>query len=88
MAILGCDGQATARLYLFMSVRGWLSAAVRLGIIGPHEAQRMQASLSPQIAECSLAGWNLSADLAAQTTPLLDILQAGHDRLYSKLFQS
>jgi urease accessory protein UreF len=24
----------------------------------------------------------------AQTAPVLDILQAGHDRLYSRLFQS
>jgi urease accessory protein UreF len=30
----------------------------------------------------------LSVDDLAQTAPLVDLLQAGHDRLYSRLFQS
>jgi urease accessory protein UreF len=30
----------------------------------------------------------LSMDDAAQTAPLIDLWQASHDRLYSRLFQS
>jgi urease accessory protein UreF len=30
----------------------------------------------------------LTADDLAQTAPVIDILQGGHDRLYSRLFQS
>ena len=35
-----------------------------------------------------IAASALSIDDLAQTAPLLDLLQAGHDRLYSRLFQS
>ena len=64
------------------------AAAVRLGVTGSYDAQRLQS-------EC--AGWSATvlaryrdagpADLA-QTAPFIDILQGAHDRLYSRLFQS
>ena len=49
---LGFDEDRFASMFLFMSIRSSLSAAVRLGIVGPLEAQRIQAnftiaSLSP-----------------------------------------
>lgn len=85
---LGIPLDTTQRAVLFIAARGVLSAAVRLGVTGSYDAQRLQS-------EC--AGWSAtvlaryrdagSADLA-QTAPIVDILQGAHDRLYSRLFQS
>jgi len=85
---LGVSLDTTQRVVLFVAARGVLSAAVRLGVTGSYDAQRLQS-------EC--AGWSATvlarygdagpADLA-QTAPVIDILQGAHDRLYSRLFQS
>ena len=87
-AALGVSLETTQRVVLFVAARGVLSAAVRLGVTGSYDAQRLQS-------EC--AGWSATvlaryrdagpADLA-QTAPFIDILQGAHDRLYSRLFQS
>lgn len=75
-------------LHLLLALRGVASAAVRLGIVGPHEAQRIQArhgeTLDAVLRECE---WLGPAD-AATVTPLFDIFGATHDRLYARLFQS
>ncbi|MDB5298917.1 MAG: ureF [Phycisphaerales bacterium] len=85
---LSLDEIATLRLFLFLSLRGQVSAAVRLGVIGPLAGQAMQFRLSP-LAERLISGaQHTSVDEAAQTAPLLDILQGAQDRLYSRLFQS
>jgi urease accessory protein len=68
------------RTMLFGACRALVSAAVRLGIVGSYEAQRLE--------ETAAACRSLSAGDLAQTAPLVDLLQAGHDRLYSRLFQS
>ena len=85
---LGVSLETTQRVVLFVAARGVLSAAVRLGVTGSYDAQRLQS-------EC--AGWSATVleryrdagptDLA-QTAPIIDILQGAHDRLYSRLFQS
>jgi urease accessory protein len=73
---------------LYGTARGVLSAAVRLGIVGSFEAQRLQSACAPRLEEIAnrCAAWSI--DDLAQTAPILDLLQAGHDRLYSRLFQS
>jgi urease accessory protein len=65
-----------------------LTAAVRLGIAGSFEAQRMQYGSVPWLDEVARRCGALTADDLAQTAPVIDILQGGHDRLYSRLFQS
>jgi urease accessory protein len=76
------------RLVLYQTCRGALAAAVRLGVIGSYHAQRLQHDcvndLDAVLARCE----TLEEDDLAQTAPLLDLLQASHDRLYSRLFQS
>lgn len=74
------------RLMLWSTARGVLSAAVRLGLAGTHEAQSMLAGLAPLLDEVHAACRDL--DALSQTAPLADLLQASHDRLYSRLFQS
>jgi urease accessory protein len=74
--------------HLLLALRGVASAAVRLGIVGPNEAQRIQGrhaeTLDAVLAECR----TLTPDDAACVAPIFDALGATHDRLYARLFQS
>ena len=85
---LGVDRSDAARLFLFLHLRGLVSAAVRLGIVGPLEAQAVQRRVAPLAERVSLRCETLALDELAQTAPLLELWQANQDRLYSRLFQS
>jgi len=61
---------------------------VRLGIAGSFEAQQLQARCAPWLDELLHRGATLDVEDLVQTSPIADILQARHDRLYSRLFQS
>ena len=68
--------------------RSVLSAAVRLGVTGSYEAQRLQAECAAWSATVQARCHDAGPDDLAQTAPIIDILQGAHDRLYSRLFQS
>jgi urease accessory protein len=76
------------RLLLWSTARGVLSAAVRLGLAGTYEAQRMLAALGPTLDEVTAACATLGVESLAQPAPLIDLLQGTHDRLHSRLFQT
>jgi len=59
-----------------------------LGIVGPMEAQRLQHSLSPLLDAVLSRCADLTLEDISQPSPLLEIWQSAHDRLYSRLFQS
>lgn len=77
-----------ARVLLLVTLRGMVSAAVRLGIVGPMEAQSLQYELHPygEVLAAESALWGVED--AAQTSPVIEVLQGMHDRLYSRLFLS
>jgi urease accessory protein len=77
-----------ARLFFFLHLRGLVSSAVRLGIVGPLQAQALQNSMASHAEEILLRCRELTITEVAQTAPLFDLWQANHDRLYSRLFQS
>jgi urease accessory protein len=86
--LIGLPVETAQTAMLFGTARGVLSAAVRLGIIGSYDAQRMHHDAGrdlPQLLERCNA---LDAEDVCQTAPVLDILHSAHDRLYSRLFQS
>jgi len=85
---LGVDLASALRLFLFLVLRGLTAGAVRLGIIGPMDGQWMQARLAPLAEQIKCRCEGLRAQDAAQTAPLLEILQGTQDRLYSRLFQT
>jgi urease accessory protein len=87
-ASLDVSIEQAASLYLFIALRGWISAAVRLGMVGPMEGQAVEARLLTFAQRWATAALESSCDEAAQTAPIADMLLAGHDRLYSRLFQS
>lgn len=90
-AIFGALGQAPDAAmagYLHGVVRGVLSAAVRLGVVGPLEAQRLHgenAALASRAVDTSRA---LSSNGVAQPAPLLELYATLHDGLDARLFQS
>jgi urease accessory protein len=88
LSALGLDRSDAARLFLFGTARGTLSAAVRLGVTGTTDAQRILAERSGDLDRAIERCSDLVIDDAAQTSPLVDLWQASHDRLYSRLFQS
>ena len=85
---LELDRPDATRLFLFGAARGTLSAAVRLGVTGTTDAQRILAERSGDLDRTITRCSDLAIDDAAQTSPLIDLWQASHDRLYSRLFQS
>ena len=84
----GVEREEAARMFLFAVARGTFSAAVRLGVAGTNEAQRMLAECGPHLDRIIQRCGDLAIEDAAQTSPLIDLWQASHDRLYSRLFQS
>ena len=85
---LGVDSEPAARLFLFQALRGLVSSAVRLGAVGPLQGQSVQHRLGPFAEELARRCEGTAVENVAQTAPLLEVLQAMHDRLYSRLFQS
>jgi urease accessory protein len=86
--VLGLPLATAQRVAIFGAARAVLTAAVRLGIAGSFEAQRMQHRSMWWLEDVGRRCGALTADDLAQTAPVIDILQGGHDRLYSRLFQS
>lgn len=84
LRLLGVPEQDTRAIFVHAAMRGVLSAAVRLGVCGTYESQQMQHRLAMVCDEVALH----TGENAAQIDPLIDVLQAKHDQLYSRLFQS
>ncbi len=75
-------------IYLHLAARGLLSAAVRLGAIGPTAAQAIHGRLDPVLAAGLAHARGATLDDVAQVAPIVELVQATHDRLYTRLFQS
>ena len=86
--LLALDSAATARLFVFTQLRGSISAAVRLNIVGPGEGQGIQHRLTGAAEDAARRFGKVALEDVAQTAPLLDLWQGTQDRLYSRLFQS
>jgi urease accessory protein len=85
---LGIGAADTQAAWLHGVMRGVLSAAVRLGVVGPLEAQQVQATRTPALDRMLASCTDLAVDDAASTAPLLELFGALHDRLDGRLFQS
>jgi len=85
---VGVDRDEALATFLHLGLRGVLSAGVRLGVVGPTEAQAIHARLHPALEAGLAVGRTLAVDDVAQPAPVLELIQATQDRLYSRLFQS
>ena len=86
--VVGMTVRDTQMAWLHAQLRGVLSAAVRLGVVGPLEAQQIQASRVPVLDGILASCGELDVTDAAMTAPLLELFGALHDRLDGRLFQS
>lgn len=79
------DGQ---NLLLHMALRDQLGAGVRLGMLGSLQAQKLHREFIAigEDYRRKREDWDLSQSVRA--APMIDLAQASHANLYSKLFQS
>jgi urease accessory protein len=90
-ALFGALGMTTAETqvaWLHGVLRGVLSAAVRLGVTGPLEAQQIQWTRTEVLGRILVSCAELAVEDAATTAPLVELFGALHDRLDGRLFQS
>lgn len=85
---LGLEREWMQKLCLFTALRTMVSAAVRLGIVGPFQGQQMQFCCYAIVDEILQQCADLTDADLAQSAPRLDLYQGTHDRLYSRLFSS
>lgn len=87
--MLGIEEDTAHRMFLFLVTRSIMSSAVRLGIVGPMQAQAIQAEFRMTEAGIgTIEPRDVEMPMAVQTAPILDLISATQDRLYSRLFQS
>jgi urease accessory protein len=84
----GATVDQVRELFMFTQLRDQLSAAVRLGLIGPASAQRIQSDLERSIADDLVLAASKTAANATRIAPLMDVAQMLQPSLYSKLFQN
>jgi len=85
---LESEHRQTLALFLYLALRQVVSAAVRLGALGPYEGQRLQIKHGPTLDEILSACEGRRPREAALVAPVVDLIGATHDGLYSRLFQS
>ncbi|MDC0739756.1 urease accessory protein UreF [Polyangium mundeleinium] len=87
-ARLGLSRGDAQRLFLFLHLRGLVSSAVRLSLLGPLEAQALQYRLTGAVLAVLARHETRGEEDLATTAPLVDLFQGHQDRLYSRLFSS
>ena len=78
----------TCQVFMYQFLRDQISAAVRLGQIGPLEAVRLQKHHHTTVTEAIQSVAEVDYKYATRCAPQWDIAQALHETLYSRLFQS
>jgi urease accessory protein len=88
VSALGVAREDALALYLQIGTRGVLSAAVRLGELGPSAAQRAQDRLAAVAREVIAACGERGVEDAAHSAPIEELFANLHDALPARLFQS
>jgi urease accessory protein len=75
-------------LLLHLALRDQLGAAVRLGLVGSLQAQGLHRASLPLAERLRLRHAETPHHRSRRSAPMIDMAQAGHPYLYSRLFQS
>ncbi|MFZ5868742.1 MAG: urease accessory protein UreF [Thermodesulfobacteriota bacterium] len=86
--LLGLSRRDTASAYLYITLRDQAGAAVRLGLLGPQDAQRALREALNHINEVVERVIEMQYHEAYKVASILEIAQARHQSLYSRLFQN
>lgn len=86
--LLGLSVSQTRVMFLFITMRDMVSAAVRLNVVGPLRGGALQHTLSTRVPALVARTRALAVQQSCQVVPLLSIIAGAHDRLYSRMFNS
>lgn len=75
-------------VYMYNTSRTIMASAVRLGTLGPLEAQRIQYQFQQSIGSIIERNIECPIEETAITYPLVDIIHSTHDLLFARLFVS
>jgi urease accessory protein len=85
---IGFSHTETLSAYAYIALRDQVSAAIRLGLLGPHEAQAILREALGWVNRNIDRVKDLSYEHAFKVALALEIAQAHHPNLYSHLFQN
>jgi urease accessory protein len=85
---IGFSHIQTLSAYSYIALRDQTSAAVRLGLLGPHEAQSILRESLGHVNRIIVRAKDLEYHEAYKVAVALEIAQAHHPKLYSRLFQN
>ncbi|KAI1825607.1 UreF-domain-containing protein [Xylaria intraflava] len=88
--LLGLSLPQTASVFLLSHAKALVSAAVRAGLFGPYQAQKILAGEGLQllIADLVRREWDVPVEKAGQSVPVMDLWIGRHEMLYSRIFNS
>jgi len=86
--LLDLSRRHAASAYLYITVRDQISAAVRLGLLGPRDAQRALRQALDRVDGVVEQVIEMQYHEAYKIASVLEIAQARHQSLYSRLFQN
>ncbi len=86
--VAGLKRGHTCRIFMYQFLRDQISAAVRLGQIGPLEAARLQKRHHKTTIRAMTSVAQADYTYATRCAPQWDVAQGMHEYLYSRLFQS
>ncbi|MCJ8164226.1 hypothetical protein MKJ04_05180 [Pontibacter sp. E15-1] len=75
-------------MYLHMALRDQVSAAIRLGFLGPMQGHKLQHDFYTVFEELLTQAQGVPYTQACRSAFLLDTTQVFHEDIYSKLFQN
>ncbi|KAI2623219.1 hypothetical protein GGR54DRAFT_42869 [Hypoxylon sp. NC1633] len=89
-ALSGLTAQQTAYIYMLNHAKALVSAAVRAGLFGPYQAQRVLAGpgVRALVASAVDREWGAAVEDAGQRVPAVDLWVGRHEMLYSRIFNS
>lgn len=86
--VIGYERKEMLQLYFFMSIRDQISAMIRLGVLGPMAAHRLQNQILTSYTEEIKNYKPKPFTEAFKSAFLQEVLQLRHHCIYSKLFQN
>ncbi|KAI1765606.1 hypothetical protein GGR53DRAFT_260264 [Hypoxylon sp. FL1150] len=89
-ALCGLALRQAAYVFMLGHVKALVSAAVRAGLFGPYQAQRVLAGAEVQrlLADAIEREWDTPVEEAGQSVPVMDLWFGRHELLYSRIFNS
>lgn len=89
-ALCGMGVRQAAYVFLLGHVKALVSAAVRAGLFGPYQAQRILGGGEVQVclADAVEREWDTPVEEAGQSVPVMDLWIGRHELLYSRIFNS